>query len=108
MAALELSLAVVGTDFPNSKKRGPTRRFAVGLCRPGDPVELRRELKNEFDEFAIAVHNREGMMMGYIRSERAAFIAPMLDRGREVQAIFQEETHYGAVIRAAFDGVVPT
>ena len=36
----ELSLAVVGIDFPNPDKSRSNRRFEIALCRPGDPVEL--------------------------------------------------------------------
>ena len=100
-----LSLAVVGAGHPN--KRGPARRYGIALCAPGDPIELRREPKNEYDENAIAVFGHD-TQLGYVRSERAALLAPMIDRGRELCAIFQEGTNYGAVIRVAFDGETPT
>jgi hypothetical protein len=45
----ELSLAVVGIDFPNPDKSRSNRRFEIALCRPGDPVELRPEPKNPAD-----------------------------------------------------------
>ncbi len=105
MARGPLSLAVVGADYPN--KRGPTRHFAIALCKPGDPIELRREPKNPKDERAVAVFNPGGIQMGYISAERAAWIAPMLDRGRVIKAIFQERMEYGAAIRIAFDGDDP-
>jgi len=100
-----LSLAIVGAAHPN--KRGPTRRFGISLCRPGDPLELRREPKNEFDEYAIAVFGPQDIQIGYVRSERAVLIAPMLDRGREVAIIFQAETESGCWARVAFDGELP-
>lgn len=99
------SLAIVGANHPN--KRGPTRIFGIGLCAPGDPIELRREPGNQFDEFAIAAY-AQGIQIGYVRSERAAFLAPMLDRGREIAAIFQERSIYGCAVRIAFDGEAPT
>lgn len=95
----QLSLAVVGADYPN--KRGPGRRFAIALCAPGDPIELRREPKNKFDEFAIAVFDERGIQLGYVRSERAAWLAPLLDRGTAATAIFQEATDYGCAVRVA-------
>lgn len=101
----QLSLAIVGADYPN--KRGPTRRFAIALCKPGDPIELRREPKNEYDEHAIAVFDERGIQLGYVRSERAAWLAPILDRGGELTAVFQEATDYGCAIRVAFDGETP-
>lgn len=101
----ELSLAVVGAQHPNL--RGPTRQFAIALCKPGDPVELRREPKNPADPHAVAVFNREGMQMGYLTAERAPWIGGMIGRGREMIAIFQSSTEHGAAIRLAFDGAVP-
>lgn len=102
----QLSLAIVGADYPN--KRGPTRRFAIALCRPGDPIELRREPKNKFDDFAIAAFEKGGVQLGYVRSERAAWLAPRMDRGITMMAIFQEATAYGCAVRVAFDGEFPT
>lgn len=31
----------------------------------------------------------------------------MIDRGREIRAIFQQQTDYGGVIRITFDGAAP-
>jgi len=47
------------------------------------------------------------IQIGYVRSERAVLIAPILDRGREVAAIFQAETDFGCWARVAFDGEQP-
>lgn len=100
-----LSLTVVGVQHPN--KRGPTRHFAIALCRPGDPVELRREPKNPKDENAVAVSNSTSIQMGYLSAERAPWIGGMLVKGRIITAIFQAPAEYGAVIRVAFDGDKP-
>lgn len=102
----QLSLAIVGADHPN--KRGPTRRFGIALCKPGDPIELRREPANKFDEHAISVFGPDDIQLGYVRSERAAWLAPALDRGDQVTAIFQEATDYGCAVRIAFGDEVPT
>lgn len=99
------SLAVVGVDFPNSK--GPARRFEVELCRPGEPVELRPEPRNKHDENAIAVFSCRGIQIGYLPAERAPLIGGIIAKDREVRAIFQERTSWGAVIRIAFDGEEP-
>lgn len=101
----QLSLAVVGVDFPN-KAKGPTRRFEIAVCAPGDPVELRREPKNPADPRAIAVYSERGVQMGYISAERAPRIGQLM-RQHTITAIFQEATRYGAVIRVAFDDDVP-
>lgn len=96
----QITLPIVGVQFPNMK--GVSRRFAVDLQRPGDPVELRREPKNPADPNAIAVHTIEGVQMGYVAAERAPYIGMMMTRG-EVKAIFQGADDFGAFIRVAFD-----
>lgn len=96
----QITLPIVGVQFPNMK--GASRRFAVDLQRPGDPVELRREPKNPADPNAIAVHTVEGVQMGYVPAERAPYIGMMMSRG-EVTAIFQGADDFGAFIRIGFD-----
>lgn len=105
MTLPSMSLAVVGADFPN--RRGPTRRFEIALCQPGEPVELRPEPKNPADPYAVAVFSARGVQLGYLRAERAPRIGGLIRAGREVQCIFQQATRWGAVIRAAFDGATP-
>jgi hypothetical protein len=78
------------------------------MCAPGEPVELRPEPDNPADEYAVAVYSARGIQIGYLTAERAPWIGGMLKAGREIAAIFQEETPYGAAIRAAFDGESPT
>lgn len=99
-----LSLAVVGAQHPNAK--GPTRRFGLSLCKPGDQIELVPEPKNSHDEYAVAVfcHN---IQLGYITAERSPWISRMLRNGIEIRAVFQQPTQYGGVIRVAFDGADP-
>lgn len=97
-----LSLAVVGVDFDN--KRGPTRRFEIAICVPGEPVQLRREPKNPADSRAIGVYSMREVQIGYIRAEQAQWIGAMLD---SMVAIFQRADTFGAVIRVTFDGSAP-
>lgn len=78
-----------------------TRRYAVELHAPGDPVELRREPKNPADPNAIAVFSLVGVQMGYIPAERAPFIGMMMSRGA-VTAVFQGQSEHGAWLRIAF------
>lgn len=99
-----LSLAVVGADHPN--KSGPTRRFEIAMCKPGEPVELRPEPKNPADPNAVAVYSARGVQLGYLRAERAPFIARMIERGG-VSAIFQSKDKWGATVRAHLDGSAP-
>ena len=100
-----MSLAIVGADFPN--KRGPTRRFELRLCIPGEPVELRPEPKNPADEHAIAVYSVRGVQLGYIPSQRAVFVGKLMREGHNIAAIFQAEAPFGGWCRIAFDGETP-
>lgn len=100
------SLAVVGADYPN--KKGPGRRFAIALCRPGDIVDLRPEPDNPADARAIAVFSRDDIQLGYLRAEHAYRLGKITQAGHTHIAIFQEATRYGAAIRVAFDGEHPT
>lgn len=102
----QISLAVVGVRFPN--KSGPTRLFEMSACKPGERIELRPEPKNPADPRAVAVYSPRGIQLGYLNAERAPWIGSMIRQGREMAAIFQEQTEYGGVIRVAFDGDVPT
>lgn len=101
-----ISLAIVGIPYPN--KRGPTRRFELELCVSGEPVELRPEPNNKFDEHAVSVFSCRGVQLGYLASERAVFIGKLIREGREILAIFQGMTPTCAWVRVGFDGVAPT
>ena len=105
MPITALTLAVVGADYPN--RRGPTRRFAISLCRPGDPVHLVTEPKNPADPRAVQVQNEAGVVMGYVSAERCGWIGGMIAEGRDLRAVFQEPTSYGALIRVSLDANLP-
>ena len=101
-----LSLAVVGADFPN--KRGPSRRFELAICQPGEPVELKTEPKNPADPRAVAVFSMRGIQIGYLSAERAPLIGGMIRQGRQIEAVFQSATSFGGYVRCGFDGEPPT
>lgn len=101
----ELSLHVVGADFPN--RGGGNRRFEILLCTPGEAVALVPEPRNPVDPNAVMVMSARGVQIGYLTADRAPWIGAMLRQGREVAAVFQQATPMGAAIRVAFDGVVP-
>lgn len=101
-----ITLAVVGAPFPNAD--GSNRRFEIALCKPGSPIELRPEPKNKKDPRAIAVYSERGVQIGYLSAERAGRIGGILRSGRELQGVFQDQSSFGAWIRVAFDGEVPT
>jgi hypothetical protein len=100
------SFAIVGIDYPN--KRGPARRFELGICKPGEAVELRPEPGNKYDEHAIAVFSCRGVQLGYLASERAILIGTLGRQGHTASAIFQALEPKVGWIRVAFDGEEPT
>lgn len=97
-----MSLAVVGAQYLN--RDGSDRRFEILLCKPGEPVDLRPEPKNKHDERAVAVFSCRGVQVGYLTAERCGRIGQLIREGREVQALFQHKSEFGAWIRVAFDG----
>lgn len=105
MPITTLSLLVKGADHRN--KRGPSRRFDIAMCRPGDAVRLELEPKNPADPDAVMIISAREVQLGYVAAERAPWIAAMIRAGREIRAIFQEATLAGAVIRVTIDGSDP-
>jgi hypothetical protein len=77
------------------------------MCRPGDPVDLTPEPNNSADPRAVAVKSEREIVMGYISAERCGWIGRMINEGRDVRAVFQEATPYGAVVRISLDGSNP-
>jgi hypothetical protein len=98
------SIAIVGANHPN--KKGPTRRFELKLCNPGEPLELRPEPTNRIDPQAIAVYSCRGVQIGYVRAEQTQFIGTQMKRGG-VLAVFQREEPWGCTARVSLDGTTP-
>ena len=103
----ELTLAVVGIDFPNTDKSKSNRRMELMLCVPGDPVDLRREPKNPHDANAVAVFSGRGVQMGYLSAERAPLIGRRMQQ-EEHLAVFQALTGSMGYVRIRFGGGAPT
>ena len=100
-------MAVVGVEYPNTDKAKSNRRFEIALCVPGEPVELRPDPKNKFDERAVGVFGARGTQLGYFPAERSGRIGRLIREGREVRSVFQAPSAFGAWIRVAFDGELP-
>jgi hypothetical protein len=100
-----MTMPIMGTDYPN--KKGPLRRFEIRICKPGEAVELRPEPKNKVDPRAIAIYSERDVQLGYVPGEKCQWLTSMLARGVELNAIFQEETAAGGLIRVGVD-CVPT
>ncbi|MDP1026292.1 HIRAN domain-containing protein [Sphingomonas sp. KR1UV-12] len=102
----ELTLAVVGIDFPNDD--GSNRRSEAMMTLPGEHVELIPEPKNKHDSNAVAVLSPRGVQLGYINAERAPYIVGRMARGEDAEAIFQGIDGGSAFIRVRFGGGEPT
>ena len=66
--------------------RFEARRTACQRLIEGDSVSLEREPDNAHDANAILVLSEDDCEIGYVPSEEAALIAPMLDGGAEPEA----------------------
>jgi hypothetical protein len=102
----ELTLAVVGIDFPNADRSN--RRSEAMMTLPGAPVALVSEPKNKHDPNAVAVISPQGVQLGYLTAERAPYINARISRGEPVSAIFQGMEGGVAFIRVRFGGGFPT
>jgi hypothetical protein len=102
----ELTLAVVGIDFPNAD--GSNRRSEALMTLPGEAVTLVPEPRNRHDGNAIAVVGPRGVQIGYLSAERAPYIGGRMGRGEDVAAIFQGIDGAVGYVRVRFGGGVPT
>jgi hypothetical protein len=59
---------------------------ALSRIRPGDPLVLRREPENPYDELAIEIYTREGVKLGYVPRDINAVPAAMMDQGVNLTA----------------------
>lgn len=103
---MELSLAVVGLDYPNRDRSN--RRFEMAMCEPGEPVYFVPEPRNKFDPRAIAVVSARGIQLGYLTAERCGLIGRKIAAGEKCEASFQEPGANAAIVRARFRGGRPT
>lgn len=104
----ELTLAVVGIDFPNEDKARSNRRFELLASAAGDPVSLHLEPRNRHDPNAVAVFSARAVQIGYLSAERAPMIGARMRRGEEVRAIYQGLRGSVGYIRVRFGGGAPT
>ena len=104
----ELTLAVVGIDFPNDDKTKSNRRMELLLCPPGEPMDLVLEPKNPHDANAIGVWSSRGVQVGYVSAERAPWIGSRIRAGEECQAVMQGLDGWSGYIRVRFGGDAPS
>jgi len=103
----ELTLSIVGIDFPNADRSKSNRRMEVMLCTPGEPVDLRREPKNPHDANAVAVFSLRGVQMGYVSAERAPYIGRRMQH-EDYAVVFQGMSGNMGYVRIRFGGDSPT
>ena len=108
----DFSLPGCGEWFDNED--GSSRQVELARCEVGEPVMLVREPENPHDHLAVAIVTMRGVRVGYLRRDRAAWIAPKVDRGYPVRAIIERirgidlpTATLGIVIRLNMDGAEP-
>lgn len=84
---------VAGVTYDNPDGTG--RQDLIRQCRAGDRLRLRREPDNRYDSNAVAVGTDSGAQIGYLSSNLAAELAPLLDRGGRVDVEISEVTGGG-------------
>lgn len=106
------SLAAVGCSYENDD--GSSRQLELAECRPGDRVELVRQPNNPHAPLAVAIFTASSTCVGYLSRDRAARIAPKIDRGYPVNAIVERvkgahlpDATLGLVMRINMDGEEP-
>ena len=108
----DFSLAAVGCWYDNED--GSSRQLELAECRPGDLLELVRQPDNPHDPLAVAIFTASDTCVGYLGRDRAAWIAPKIDRGYLVSAIVERvkginlpDATLGLVLRVNLDGEQP-
>ncbi|WP_294354655.1 HIRAN domain-containing protein [uncultured Sphingomonas sp.] len=104
----ELTLAIVGIDFPNNDRARSNRRSELMLLAPGAPMELVLEPRNPVDPQAVAVFSPSGLQVGYLSAERAPWIGARIRAGDEVVAIMQGVVGGAGYLRVRIGGGAPT
>jgi HIRAN domain len=70
----------------HSKLAGTTNyQDALKKCKRGDGLWLLREPKNPYDPNAISVWSQSKELIGYIKKDLAAELAPQMDRGQWIE-----------------------
>ncbi|MEX2650320.1 MAG: HIRAN domain-containing protein [Alphaproteobacteria bacterium] len=86
----EIRTKVVGVTKPNP--RGRPRQMVIAELTAGDQLALARDPNNPHDPNAVMVFTRAGEQIGYLRTELAADLAPVMDAGHRWGAEVLEVT----------------
>jgi hypothetical protein len=104
----ELTLAILGIDFPNNDRSRSNRRSELMLLSPGAAMTLVPEPRNPVDPQAVAVFSPSGLQVGYLSAERAPWIGARIRAGDEVNAILQGMEGSTGYLRVRIGGGAPT
>ncbi|MGQ9474676.1 MAG: HIRAN domain-containing protein [Actinomycetota bacterium] len=74
---------VAGTSF---------HQDALKRCKEGEPLRLVREPENPYDRNAIAVYSQSNELIGHIKRDLAAELAPLMDSGVPIDVRISELT----------------
>lgn len=66
--------------------KGAMDRIAALLLE--EEVHLVREKDNAYDSFAVAVHDGQGLKLGYVPRQDAPSVAKVLDSGLQARAFY--------------------
>ena len=80
---------IAGVTKPND--RGNDIQKILAKLKPNTKLTLIREPNNSYDKNAIKIY-ATGKHIGYIKSDLAKKIAPLLDKGHKYQAVISEVT----------------
>lgn len=104
----ELTLTIVGIDFPNNDRTRSNRRSELILLSPGAAMTLVPEPRNPVDPHAVAVFSPSGLQVGYLSAERAPWVGARIRAGDEVAAIYQGLVGSVGYVRVRIGGGAPT
>ena len=76
---------IAGTQYHDMSENKDLARL-----RADDPLYLRREPQNPYDEYAIAVYTRSNQMIGYIPRHQNRTVARIMDQGVTVTATVEK------------------
>ena len=86
---LSLECVVAGTTFIKNLKEVEAK------LKKGQPLDLKREPDNQYDDFAIAIYNGQGEKLGYIPRDRNEMLARLMDAGKWFYAKVQNKVWEG-------------
>lgn len=79
-------------DFHSKIAGTPNYQDALKKCKEGERLWLLREPNNPYDPNAISVWSQSKEIIGYIKRDLAADLAPQMDRGQWIEVKISELT----------------